>query len=151
MKKQATSIRQIVPTGIEGDIFFSLEESAKEIISFNANGSILQTIGTLKRNIYDKSPQILACSYDTQLDILGFVATDRQFYLYETQKRQGILKVVNLRDNISYGVWFLPNSSLWVTVSNNHQATVWSITRKAICTVTVSLSLPENFHFSGPL
>lgn len=98
---------------------------------------MIQTVGTIKRNIYDSTPHILACAYDNDQDMLGFVATDRQFYLYETQRRQGVLKIINLKDNISYGVWYLPKSSLWLTVSETHTITVWSISRKAVCTVEV--------------
>lgn len=137
LKKQSSSIRQILTTKLDGESFFSIEELSKEVVLYSGTGSVIQTIGTVKRNIYDSIPHILACAYDNDLDLLGLVATDRQFYLYETQRRQGVLKIINFKDKISYGVWFLPKSSVWLTVSETHTITVWSISRKAICTVEV--------------
>ena len=143
LKQHASHIRMIKTVWNE-NIFYSLEDKSKEVAMYENGLKISYTFPTKKKNPHDRKANIIALDYDPDLDILGFIATDRQFYLYETKSRQRLLHTEEGLPLLGTGLYYLGHKKLWISTCNEFSMTAWRVTRKGICTVEVVVFQDRN-------
>lgn len=136
LKIHSSSIKTIKAVPNDSS-FYCLEDKSKEVAIYSTDLRVVYEFPTVKKNILDKKSTVIALDYDWKLDILGFLATDRQLYLYETKTRQRLLHIEEGLPLVGTGIYYLENADIWITTANDFTLTVWKITRKVYCTVEV--------------
>lgn len=137
---QSFPIKRMVASGRD-DIFFMLEENSGRIKAYNRRLEVVNQVETKKQSIYEQKGAIKDFDYDQENDIIGFVTTDKKMYFYEGTKRMSLLHIAEKFKRVYNGIWYLPQTQLWLTSSVDNFLTIWKIHKTGL----VFLSEVTNF------